>query len=424
MIIKKIDNFQFNYFATLLLCLLPIALVLSRAVAELLVFIICCSFLYFSILNKKIISKYYNSIFFKLFLLFYLYLILNSSLSEYPLHSLKNSLFYFRFAILTLAIWYLNENYNKFKIYFFISILLTVAALIAGSLFQIFYHLFLYDKLHISFNKPYSNSYDASRISGLFGSWKVQGSFLVRILPIIIGIYFAEKFKFLSIKNFFLFILAIIILILLSGERAALFLLIMTLTVTFVFLKIDKYKKIFLIFFLVFFIIVTFSLSNPLRDRIFKNTIINIFDSGKVKIFSEGHQEHYISATRMFLSSPFLGKGVVNFRLECKKDIYKDIGPYHCTTHPHNTYIQLLAETGIIGFIFIFSIFFYFLIYIFKKFIFYYFNNRKINFSSICYATCILANLFPFIPTGNFFNNWLSILYFLPFGFFMSEIHN
>ena len=31
-----------------------------------------------------------------------------------------------------------------------------------------------------------------------------------------------------------------------------------------------------------------------------------------------------------------------------KKPKYKDV--YSCTTHPHNTYMQLLAETGIIGF--------------------------------------------------------------------------
>ena len=33
----------------------------------------------------------------------------------------------------------------------------------------------------------------------------------------------------------------------------------------------------------------------------------------------------------------------------------------------------------------------------------------------------IFINLFPFVPTGSFFNNWMSIIYFLPLGFFLKN---
>ena len=33
----------------------------------------------------------------------------------------------------------------------------------------------------------------------------------------------------------------------------------------------------------------------------------------------------------------------------------------------------------------------------------------------------IFINLFPFVPTGSFFNNWMSIMYFLPLGFFLKN---
>ena len=31
----------------------------------------------------------------------------------------------------------------------------------------------------------------------------------------------------------------------------------------------------------------------------------------------------------------------------------------------------------------------------------------------------IIINLFPFIPSGNFFNNWLSLIMFYPLGYWL-----
>ena len=33
----------------------------------------------------------------------------------------------------------------------------------------------------------------------------------------------------------------------------------------------------------------------------------------------------------------------------------------------------------------------------------------------------IFINLWPIIPTGNFFNNWLSMLYFIPISYYLFE---
>jgi len=33
----------------------------------------------------------------------------------------------------------------------------------------------------------------------------------------------------------------------------------------------------------------------------------------------------------------------------------------------------------------------------------------------------IFVNLWPLIPTGNFFNNWLSIIYYLPVAYYIYE---
>ena len=33
----------------------------------------------------------------------------------------------------------------------------------------------------------------------------------------------------------------------------------------------------------------------------------------------------------------------------------------------------------------------------------------------------VFINLWPLIPTGNFFNNWLSMLYFIPISYYLFE---
>ena len=143
----------------------------------------------------------------------------------------------------------------------------------------------------------------------------------------------------------------------------------------------------------------------------------------KLQLFSEGHQDHIQSAIMMFKNYPIFGVGVRNYRIECKKEIYKKAGKYYCTTHPHNTFFQILSETGIIGFLFFMS----FLIFLYSKVFSYlkdvYIRKMKVNFPLALCLVSILINFFPFVPTGSFFNNWLSTLYYLPIGLLFYEIN-
>ena len=52
-----------------------------------------------------------------------------------------------------------------------------------------------------------------------------------------------------------------------------------------------------------------------------------------------------------FETAPVLGIGTANYRILCA-DITHGVEDVDCHTHPHNYYIQLLSETGIIGFVF------------------------------------------------------------------------
>ena len=120
----------------------------------------------------------------------------------------------------------------------------------------------------------------------------------------------------------------------------------------------------------------------------------------------------------MYLDNKIIGVGPRGFRLYCKDEKYL-ISDVSCSTHPHNTYLQLLSETGLIGFTFIFFLFLYLFISYFKIIIDKYLYNKKIDIFLISLIIMLLLTLWPIIPTGNFFHNRLMIIYYFPVGFYL-----
>jgi O-antigen ligase len=404
---------KFHYVLSLIVCAIVPGLVVGAAVLEFFIFLSCLGFFY---LNwKRLALDYYKTKFFVIFLIFYFFLILGSLLSEYFLNSIRSTLFYFRFGILILIIWYLLDCYKNFKYLFFCSITITLLVLISYSFLQLFI---------------FHNAVDDMRISGLFGTELIQGSFLLRLTPIFVISYWYNKTYLSSNFNFvfYLILSANLILIILSGERAAFFLMLLGVFMTFIFFKISLKKLIFFFLIISSLSILTITIYPKSKKRIFEETYSQLFSLSetkekKINFFSEGHEQHIRSAILMFKQNPFIGVGVRNFRMECKKDIYKIIGEFHCTTHPHNTYLQFLSETGLIGF----SFFLLFLIFVFMKAYQLlkdiYIKNKRINVPlGFCFII-ILVNFFPVMTTGSIFNNWLSTLYLIPVGILLHEIH-
>ena len=115
--------------------------------------------------------------------------------------------------------------------------------------------------------------------------------------------------------------------------------------------------------------------------------------------FGSGHQVIYLTAIDVWLDKVFLGNGLKSFRLTCKTKLH--LPNRVCESHPHNYYLELLNDTGLIGtFIFILSILFLFISKIsnFRNL------NPKEKFFLVCILIAATAELFPLKSTGAFFS--------------------
>ena len=112
------------------------------------------------------------------------------------------------------------------------------------------------------------------------------------------------------------------------------------------------------------------------------------------------------------------------FRVKCKNEKYA-VGISPCMTHPHNFYVQLLAETGFTGFLFLLTGLYYVLSISLKQFKSIIFKQKRpLSDYQVCLLAGILITVWPISPNGNFFNNWLMIVYCLPVGFYLQSIYS
>jgi O-antigen ligase len=387
---------------SLFVCLIPASLIIGAAVSEFFLSLVAFFFLIYTVIYKD--WFYYKKKIFTYLIFFYIYILFNSLVSEFPLNSLRSSAFYFRFYLFFLAIWFLLDNNKNFLKYFLFSI---VVPLIAASLYS-FWDIFNLIRFKIKLLD--------FRISGFFGTELIQGSYFLRLLILFVGVYtLLNNFK--NIYIFYSIFFISIFIIIVSGERASVALLFIFLFLYFIFYDSKIITKIKIFSLIIFIFVASFMYLPGLKQRLFTNTIQLIYEEEKIKLFSRGNQEHYMSALKMFKKNIITGVGIRNFRLECRKEEYKHIGINSCTTHPHNTYIQLLAETGLIGLVFV-SSFLYYIIKFLTANLMNILKRKPINKSSVFFAVAIFINLFPLVPTGSFFNNWLSTLYYFPLAFF------
>ena len=430
----------------LAICSLPYVLITGPLVPDILVSLVAILFVITSV--KERIWIYYKNNFFKLFILFYIIMNLSAVFSENPYLSLQTSVPYIRFALFSLAIIFIINNKKNFEIIFLKNLLIVIVVLLLDGALQYFSGESSLGWINKFFNSPiFENNYTLKmnyKIQSLFGDKGVYGSYILRFSPLLIFLImknnFFKKFNLLLITIFYiLFFIAILF----SGERSSLMLFLILIFFNIIFLKGYKIFKLSIVLFISFFLIYSLIVNKELNNRYIittkylilslnqetnRNEILKLEeeDSNHIKYNSiSNYSGLFQTGLLMFEDSPFFGKGPRAFKylsaderfspeyVNGKKIIYFN-------SHPHNFYIQLLAEVGIFGFLF-----FVFLLFAFLYSCFFNLRGRNLIYKDyeVVIFSGLLIILWPFTTTGNLFNNWISIFHFFLIGFFLSNLY-
>ena len=329
-----------NFFFFIALCLYPWFLISGPLLSDVIAIILSIYYLYSLILEKKFDELKQPT--FIIFFLFCLYISFNSIFFTQNKVSIQSSLFFIRFGFFAFAVSFLlNKNKDYLK-YFLFSFILAFLLLFIDSIFQ---KIFGYNIIGIEM-------YHSVRVSSFFRDELILGSYTFKILPVILAfLYFIYREN--AKKYSIIFVIISLIIILLSSEKTSFVMII--LFSLFFFLKINyNYKIKTFIFFSFFSVLASIMVFNePIKKRILSEFITN--SAGGKYIYSRPHDSHYRTAYKMFLDKPVFGHGPKMFRFKCSKDQYK-IDKFSCSTHPHNFVLQILSETGIVGFIFFLSL--------------------------------------------------------------------
>lgn len=412
---------------------IPLSITIGIAVTETLCLIVTLYF-FFYVKNLKFLHD--EKIIFLFFLAFYYALIAYLKIDGDLRYS---SYFYFRYILISLSILILLDHIKFTNKTYALVIFIFCFLIMLDAWLQ-----FITGKNLLGFEII------KQRISGIFGDDLILGGFFVKIFPFLVWLIFYFKINILKNQNILLFFFSsCFITVYISSERTAFALLLISILL-FLFLIKDLRKLLFKSLIILFFSIVTiYSLkigkTDPLTRLIFKTylqitnykTVPEELDktppellekvykrknsklyNKKLLFFSIDHTQHFILAYDLFKKSPYIGAGPKGFRNHCRNVLYvPKIG--FCSTHPHNIIVQLLSETGIIGL----SLFLLGYFFVIIKLIKYKFNElideNRSYYQFYLISIGILINLFPLLPSGNYFNNWLSIMNFYYIGLYL-----
>jgi len=408
-LLKKI-----NY---LILLILPVFFILGKNYVNIAVIILtfsCIALCFYKKVNP--FSKIENI----LFAIFFTYISINSLINYINFDNVLKSISLFRYIFFSTVIVYTIHNISsgqlkKIKYLYFIIIIFVIIDIV----FQYYFGFDIF-----GFQPGMCEDGHCLRYQGPFGKELIAGSFFAYFGLTIALFFFNNK-----ILNLFFLVLGVAILI--TGDRSPFVAYIIFFTTYIIISKQKFITKIILIFIslLIFFSVLNLLNSTKKRYLDFTKDITyfgvkklegnkNIIDILK-EVKDSPWGKHYQVAWAMFLDKPINGHGYNSFQIKCKK--YEEItntntGNFKgCSTHPHNAFLEILAEQGLVGLLILNIIIFYIL----KKILTLKFNNQDIKIKFILSGVLFLCFYFPLKPTGSLFSVWLGSITFFVYSFYL-----
>ncbi len=409
-----------NFFLPLFF--LPLTYIIGIAVVEFFLFFYLF-FLLFNDCNKDLLNKKILII----LLLFSIYVGVNAFI-QIPSNLKYSSIFHFRYVFFSIAVFFFFEKFShiRFNKNLIISVFFIVIIIL---LFDSFFQFFIGENI-------LGQKLFEYRVSSFFGDDLILGSYLIRLLPIIFWYIFFFRIDVKSHKFYLTSFFSIyFIVIYLSGERTSFVLLLALIFLSIIFISELRPILVRTILILSSFIAllavfnfgktdITHRMFNKTFKQVVKQNIVqkNNIEQKKenfekilksFKVFSNHHQGHLVVAKNLFQENPIFGVGPKGFRHFCRVVNY-DPKEGVCSTHPHNILAQTLSELGLIG------LFFYLLFIIFLVSNVLIIKNKKIDKfelnSFLIISIGIVIHLIPILPSGNFFNNWISSFIYFKIG--------
>jgi len=460
------------FFIKFLFFLFPFFLISGPFLADL--FTIVLFFTFLLVAKRFEYKNLINNHFFQFLILFYFYININSLIGDFPFTSFQTSVPYLRLIFFPFIIFFLFNIFADLKKIIIISFFVAYTVLLIDSVAQLTYGYNLIG-IPLSPTDRVSSFFGSKLVMGSFVArtlpvvlaftflveFKYKKTFQVALLFIAGVLIFLSNERLASA----FYIIIFIFYFLLNFKKKNYYLIILFFSIFFIFLsflKPSSYQR------LIFQTLEQFKQTKNIffpsyRHELHYFTAYNIFKDKK--IFGHGiksfrylcDNEKYAPLTKIENDNKVYSKksGYILFEKNnsghyaiIKKNLdkddsedyyykltgvflkyYKTNGDYvnenelifsnyefadGCNTHPHNIHIQFLSELGILGYIFLLITFSFLLIMILIIF-FKYLRNNKLKNKELCLFFSLLGlllSIFPFFPSGNFFNNWLSVIFY------------